>query len=166
MSARAIEKIAGYKGKEKNRTVNDLLVEKLIVPFSEASVLDLLDYLIEGKKKEALKIFLHLLSKKDTANFQIYFLGILRGSIEDLFIVKGLHEKNMVPQEIAEKMKAAGKHYTDLRTIKALVNLSLRFSEGQLKKIYRQLWKIDQRIKTGQATATESVAALILSFPF
>ena len=156
--AKAIEKIAGYKGWAKDDgNINSELVEFLIIPFKEVNIFTLLDCLVRGDKKKALKIFMDLSAEKNEAQMQIFLVGLIATKIKNLFLIKNLAEQGISYQEIIQKSKLHP------YAVSKLYSLSRQFSWAELKKIYRQLFTIDLQIKTGQVKAKEGMASFILS---
>ena len=156
--AKAIEKIAGYKEWAKdNRKIDSELVEFLVIPFKEVNIFALLDCLMRGDKKKALKIFMDLSAEKNETQMQIFLVGLIATKIKNLFLIKDLAEQGISYQEIIRKSKL------NPYAVSKLYSLSRQFSWAKLKKIYRQLFAIDFQIKTGRVKAKEGMASFILS---
>ncbi len=133
-----IKKLATYKAKGEI-TLEDvgLLVESKI----ETDIFGTIDAISSEDKKRALDLLHHHLKKGDSP---LYLFSMIKFQISNLLVVKDLIEKQMPFSSVISQSNlhpfVAKKSY----------RLSQKFSLEQLKKIYRKIFKLELKIKTGK----------------
>lgn len=134
-----IKKLATYKAKEKKITLED--VNLLVKSKIETDIFSTIDAISSKDKKRALNLLHYHLEKGDSP---IYLFSMIKFQISNLLIVKDLAEKQIpFPYLISQSNLhpfVAKKSY----------RLSQKFSLEQLKKIYRKIFKLELKIKTGK----------------
>lgn len=138
--SKEIEKLATYKIKKKEKvTLED--VNLLVKSKIETDIFGTIDAISSKDKKRALNLLHQHLKKGDSP---LYLFSMIKFQIGNLLIVKDLVEKQMpFPYIISQSNLhpfVARKSY----------RLSQKFSLEHLKRIYRKIFKLELKIKTGK----------------
>lgn len=146
-----IKKIATFKIKEKGKvTLEDVVF--LTKSKIETDIFTTIDAFSSGDKKKALTLIHRHLEKGDPP---LYLLSMLKFQINNLLIVRDLVEKQMPFSYILNK--------SNLHPFVVRKNwrLAQKFGLEQLKKIYRKIFKLELKIKTGKIDPVLALDILI-----
>lgn len=144
-----IKKLSCFK---RHGIVNREDVKILTKERIETGIFKAVDFLVSGKKKDALELFHKHLQKGDSP---FYLFIMIAFQFRNLLVVKSLSEKYSF-SEILQKSK--------LHPFVARKSLALarNFTLSQLKRIYQRLFETDLRIKKG-AVSPETAIDLTVS---
>lgn len=131
-----IDKLTAYK---KSITKKD--VEELVVSDFHSDIFAVIDAIAKKDKKSSLKILNDHLEQGESEQ---YLLSMIVYQFRNLIKVKSLADKELKADQIAKK---TGLHPFVVK--KTLVSSRL-FSFDDLKEIYKKLFDIDLKIKTGE----------------
>lgn len=146
-----IKKIATFKIKKKEK-VNLADIVLLTKSKIETDIFTTIDSFSSGDKKKALTLIHRHLEKGDSP---LYLLSMLKFQINNLLIVRDLVEKQMPFPYILNK--------SNLHPFVVRKNwrLAQKFTLEQLKKIYRKIFKLELKIKTGKIDPVLALDILI-----
>ncbi len=155
-----LDKLVNFKKTIKSDSFGKVRIEEkdiklLIKPKIEKNIFKLIDALAQKNKKAAIRLINWHLENGDTPT---YLLAMIGYQFKNLLIVKELKEKNKSYNII---LKESGIHSFALKKTYSQANY---FSLNELKKIYRFIFEIDLKMKTGainQEAALEMLVALI-----
>lgn len=140
-----IDKLANYK-----KLITERDVVEMVVSDFHSDIFAVIDAIAKKDKKSALKI---LNEHIESGESEIYLLTMIVYQFRNLLRVKSLAEGKTSPDSIAKK---TGIHPF---VVKKSLSAARLFSLDELKNIYRKLFDIDLKIKTGE---TEPQTALNL----
>lgn len=146
-----IKKLVSYT---KDRiTVED--VKLLVKPKLEIDIFETIDAFALKNKRKALDLVRDHLEKGDSP---LYILHMINYQLRNLLVVKQLTQQG--------KSFSAIKKETELHpfVVKKTLSQSRNFSLEEIKKIYRQLFKVDLNIKTGKVEPEPALKSLIARF--
>ncbi len=135
-----IKKLATYKVKKEEKiTLEDINI--LVKSRIETDIFSTIDAISSKDKERALNLLHHHLEKGDSP---LYLFSMIKFQISNLLVVKDLIERQTPFPYILSQSNlhpfVAKKSY----------RLSQKFSLEQLKKIYRKIFKLELKIKTGK----------------
>lgn len=136
--SREIEKLSAYKNKGE---ISDADIDLLVKSKIDTDIFKTVDALARGDKKTALKM-LH--DHLDGGEDPFYLLSMYFYQFRNLVKVKPLAEKNMLPADIASKLKMYP--FVARKSVEQARN----FSWEKLKALYNSLCEIDFESKTGK----------------
>ena len=146
-----MDKISNYSD---HLTIDDiqLLVNE---PLNENS-LELLNFLVENKKEEALKMYKDLIIKN---NDPVYLISMLSSQLKFLNLVYYLNKYEKISKdEIASTLKvSSGRIYYTLKSLKNL-------NQEVLDKAFDNLYKLDRDIKLGNVDKYIGFELFIINF--
>lgn len=146
-----IKKIATFKIKKREKvSLADIVL--LTKSKIETDIFTTVDAFSSGDKKKALTLIHRHLEKGDSP---LYLLSMLKFQINNLLIVRDLVEKQMPFSYILNK--------SNLHPFVVRKNwrLAQKFTLEQLKKIYRKIFKLELKIKTGKIDPVLALDILI-----
>ena len=118
----------------------------------ETDIFATIDAFSAKDKKKALKLLHRHLEKGDSP---LYLLSMLKFQISNLLIVKDLIERKTSYSHILNKSNLHP------YVVKKNWNLAQKFDLEQLKKIYRKIFKLELKIKTGKIDPALALDVLI-----
>ena len=136
-----IRKLVAYSAKNSSPRISSEDVKMLIKPEIEPEIFQTIDAIASGDKKRAMVLLHQHLEKGDSP---IYLLSRIRWQFSNLLSVKDLTERR---KPFSEIIKITALHPF---VVKKSYALSQRFEMGQLKKIYRKIFQLEIKIKTGK----------------
>jgi len=136
-----IIKLVTYSAKNSSPRISSEDVKMLIKPEIEPEIFQTIDAIASGNKKRAMILLHQHLKKGDSP---IYLLSRIKWQFSNLLSVKDLTERR---KPFAEIIKITALHPF---VVKKSYALSQRFEMGQLKKIYRKIFQLEIKIKTGK----------------
>jgi len=147
-----IKKLVVYKIKEPNPKITLEDINILIKSKIETDIFKTIDAISSENKKRALKLLHSHLEKGDSP---LYLFSMIKFQISNLLIVKDLAEKKMPFPYILAKSNlhpfVARKSY----------RLSQKFGLEELKRIYRKIFKLELKIKTGKINPALALDLLV-----
>lgn len=147
-----IKKIATFRLKGKEIITPDD-IKLLVKPQIETNIFNTIDAISAGDKKRALNL-LHLhLEKGDSP---IYLFSMIKLQISNLLVVKDLAARQMSFSQIISRSKLHP------FVVKKNYSLSQKFSLDQLKKLYRRIFKLEIKIKTGKIDPALALDILVV----
>ena len=145
-----IKKIALYKIKTKELKITKKDFNLLIKPKIESAIFDTIDAISSQSKKRALNLLHRHLEKGDSP---IYLFSMIKFQFSNILVVKDLLARK---KSFAEILTLTSLHPY---TVKKSYKLSQKFTLEQLQKIYKKIFQLDLKLKTGKI---EPVLALDL----
>ena len=136
-----IKKLAVYKIKNPELKISIKDINLLTKPKIETDIFDTIDSIASKNKKRALNLLHYHLEKGDSP---FYLFSMIKFQISNLLVVKDLIEKQRPFSDILAK---TGLHPF---VVKKSYWLSQRFRLEELKKIYRKIFQLELKIKTGK----------------
>lgn len=146
-----IKKLATFKIRKKEKiSLKDIAL--LTKSKIETDIFATVDAFSSKDKKKALRLLHRHLEKGDSP---LYLFSMLKFQISNLLIVKDLIEKKMSFSYILTK--------SNLHpfVVKKNWNLAQKFNLEQLKQIYRKIFKLELKIKTGKIDPALALDILI-----
>ncbi len=137
--ANEIRKLAAYK--KESRKIEREDVELMVKPNIEADIFKTIDALAGKDKKTALSLLHKHLEKGDTP---LYLLSMITFQFRNIIAVKDLAERGQSLQKAGLHPYVAQKSSRQARS----------FTLDELKKIYRKIFQVDYKIKTGKLEAS------------
>lgn len=136
--SREVKKLATYKIKGRVTSEDVGLLSR---PKIETDIFNTIDAISSQDKRRALSLLHHHLEKGDSP---LYLFSMIKFQISNLLIVKDFTERHVPFSSIVAK--------SNLHpfVVKKSYGLSQKFSLEQLKKIYKKIFKLDIKIKTGK----------------
>ncbi len=147
-----IKKLSNLKFSE-NITKEDVL--KYVRSSIETDIFETIDKLGQGNKKEATELLEKHLKKGDSA---FYVLSMIDYQLRNLLIIKELQEKGLSEAEIKTRSKLSYFVFKKAR------EQSSKFSFKELKKIHREIFRVDLNSKIGKITPETGLALIISQF--
>jgi DNA polymerase-3 subunit delta len=145
--SREIEKLVTYKVNEKEVSLKD--IELLSKSKVETDIFKTIDAISSKDKGMALNLLHQHLKKGDSP---LYLFSMIKFQISNLIIVKDLTEKRISLSQSNLHPFVAKKSYS----------LSQKFSLEQLRKIYRKIFKLELKIKTGKIDPALALDILVV----
>ncbi len=128
-------------------------IELLVRPKIETNIFKTIDALAEKKKKQSLVLLSKHFKKGDAP---LYLLSMIIYQIRNLLIIKSFLEEKKTYGQI---LKMSRLHpYVVRKTIEQ----AEKFSLNDLKKIYKKIFLVDLKIKTGKIDAQAALNFLII----
>jgi len=143
-----IKKLACYKGKGK---IGIKDIELLVKPRTEVNIFRTIDSLAFGDKKRALRLIHQHLEKGDSPS---YLLAMIAYQFRNLLLVKSCQPGGSCPYS-AKKLNL---HPYVLQKTRGQAE---KFDLEQLKKIYRKIFRVDLKVKTGQLAPQAALDFLV-----
>lgn len=147
-----IDKISNYT---KNKEINEKDIKGLISMILNDDIFLFSDYLAQNNKKMALKL---LDDQIDSGVNSIYLLTMIIRQFRILFRIKSAMGEGVTENRLASYLSL---HPFVIKKSIASVKL---YSLNDLKKIYRKLLKLDQKIKSSKLKSKTLIDLFILSF--
>lgn len=133
-----INKLTNYKNKQ---IISEQDIDMLVMSKINSSVFDLIDNIGEKNIEKSIKYLNNLI---ENGNDPIYLLGMIVYQFKNLMTVKNFSLSGKNKQEIISKSKIHP------FVINKTLNQAKNFSEEELIKIYKDIFKIETEIKTGK----------------
>lgn len=146
-----INKLASYRN---GQAIEAKDVEFLVKANIETDIFRTIDAIAQKNKKQALSLIRKHVEKGDSP---VYLLYMISYQFRNLLIVKDFFEKQIPFNVITKK---SGLHpFVAQKTYFQ----SLQFSFPEIKKIYKKIFEIDFKIKTGQIEPETGLESLVIS---
>ena len=144
-----IKKLALYK---KNIRINDL--NELVLRDENSDIFRALDFLVNKKKKEAVKIFYKQMAEGKNIS---YIISMISFQFRNLLKIKELSDSGLALSDI--------KNITNLHpfVIKKTMSSVAKYSSEDLKGIYKKILNADIRLKSSRVDKNVILDNLILS---
>lgn len=138
MATVELEKLALYAAD--GQAIDAEMVDKLVPKNFDQNVFNLVDYIMNGEKSEAIKLYKELLIQKEEP---IRILAAIARQYRIIMQVKKLSKQGYGPQQIATKLKMSP------YPVKLAMKRINDFSNEKLLKMLGELAELDYRMKTG-----------------
>ena len=145
-----LEKLCAYCQGKEEITIED--IEAICQVRTEDRIYEMLDRIVQKRKKEALAVYYELLTLKEPPMKIIILIG---RQFSELLLVKNLKSEGCSRDQIAEKTKLR-----DFVITKCLQNSS-RYSEKDLTEILERCARYEESVKAGSMDDVMSVELLI-----
>jgi len=134
-----IMKLSSYKAR---REITAYDLDFFLRPKLRTHIFSMIDAFVEGKKIQAIQFLNNHLVSGDNEN---YILAMLHNQIRNIAQVQDYFDKG--GRDVSEFAKVAGMHPY---VVKKSAYQARKFSNIEIKNIYRKLVDIDRDIKTGK----------------
>ncbi|MBZ9572443.1 DNA polymerase III subunit delta [Patescibacteria group bacterium] len=152
--ANEIKKLINFRGRKKIETKD---VELLVKPKIETDIFKTIDALASRNKKKALNLIHKHLKKGDSP---LYLLSMINFQFRNLILIKSCQlEKKFEINYISTISKRLGVHPF---VVRKSYFLARKFKIEELKKIYRKIFQVDLKIKTGRLDPQTALDLLIM----
>jgi len=148
-----IKKIASFSLDNPSSEIQAEDISLLVKPKVDPGIFNTIDAIALRDKKRAVELLHQHLEKGDSP---FYLFSMIRLQISNLLKVKDLAESGMPFSEIIKK--------SNLHpfVVKKSYRLSQKFSIDQLKKIYRKMFNLEIKIKTGKVDPVLALDILLV----
>ncbi len=146
-----IEKLLLYLEDKRVITTQDL--EFLLSSKRLYSIFEIMDFVAQGKPKEALKELEDLFNSGEQP---IAFLGLIARHVRLLWQVKSAKKDNLSFEEIKEFLKIPD------FLVERLIKQSELFSEKKLRRLHKELYETDYKLKTTFLSPLHLISRLIM----
>ena len=150
-----IDKIKTFKGNDKSPITKEEVIKLTIDEHNDNDIFTLIDLIINGQKKEALKLYRELLKYNGEV---IAMVSLVASRIRSLYQVSELLEKGVSDTEIASLigMKPGALYY-----MKPTIR---KVGKQKLKDTLKKLSELDYQIKSGATNKEVAFEMFILNF--